>query len=187
MLKPGFDFEKQVMEDMMAGTFAGSLSSHTSSGVPEALGDLIDALEPHLPWKDAKNLDWCASFQMEGASAVMAGIDMLLQEMMLTTGNTQRTKVAVGAVSYHGPPSTSFGSKETLFKKHHQLKYPVPIVGAIIDQAELLRSFNVFLDQHAEEIGVLIVEPQWGSSQAALPWPKELLRQYVKMAQARGE
>ena len=33
---------------------------------------------------------------------------------------------------------------------------------------------------------MLLVEPQWGSSVAAMPWPPALLRAYVKTAQARG-
>ena len=36
------------------------------------------------------------------------------------------------------------------------------------------------------QIGVLLVEPQWGSSVAAQPWPKELLKNYIERAQSRG-
>lgn len=186
VLRRGFEFEQKVMLDLMAGNPAAPLSIHTSSGVPAALSEFIDALEPHLPWADSSSLDWCVSLQLEGASAVMAAIDMLLQEQILTTGNTSRKIVAVGATSYHGPPSTSFGSKSPLWQKQYQIKYPVPEAGKKIDTEDLLRRYTEFLDEHGDEIGVLLVEPQWGSSQAAFPWPSSLLKTYVKMAQDRG-
>lgn len=174
------------MEQLMAGEFAGPLSIHTSAGVPEALGAFIEALEPHLPWKNTDELDWCVSLQLEGASAVWAGVDMLLQHLILSTGAKNRKKVAVGATSYHGPPSTSFGAKAPLWRKHHQVKYPVPSPGIEKDDSQLIAEFEEFLNQHAEEIGVMLIEPQWGSSQAALPWPTDLLKTYIKMAKERG-
>ena len=33
---------------------------------------------------------------------------------------------------------------------------------------------------------MLLIEPQWGSSVAAMPWPPELLREYIRTAKARG-
>merc|ERR1712107_383917 len=87
ILQPGFAYEQKVMMDLTMSccgdgsnninAFASPLSIHTSGGVPEALSTFIEALEPHLPWKD-KNFDWCLSLQLEGASAVWAAIDMLL-------------------------------------------------------------------------------------------------------------
>ncbi len=38
----------------------------------------------------------------------------------------------------------------------------------------------------ARQVGVLLVEPQWGSSVAAMPWPPALLRDYISAAKARG-
>jgi adenosylmethionine-8-amino-7-oxononanoate aminotransferase len=185
LLQAGFEYERRVMEDLMAGNFASPLSNHTSGGVPEALSDFVAALEPHLPWKNAQELDWCVSLQLEGASAVWAAIDMVLQEGILTTGNKKRKLVAVGATSYHGPPSTSFGAECPLWQKAYQVKYPVPIAGEIVNEAEYVAKFEAFLDQHAHEVGVILFEPQWGSSQAAFPWPKTLLKKYVSMAKAR--
>jgi adenosylmethionine-8-amino-7-oxononanoate aminotransferase len=52
--------------------------------------------------------------------------------------------------------------------------------------ARMLAEFDVFLDEHAHELGVMLVEPQWGSSVAAMPWDPSLLREYVRRAQARG-
>jgi adenosylmethionine-8-amino-7-oxononanoate aminotransferase len=173
------------MFDLVAGKPAAPLSIHTSGGVPAALNTFINTLEPHLPWKDAKDLDWCLSLQLEGASAVWAGIDMLLQLQMMK-GRANRKMVAVGKKSYHGPPSTSFGSSCPLFPKHAQLTYPVPVAGEDYDEENLLSKYEQFLNEYATCIGVLLIEPQWGSSQVALPWPEGLARKYVKMAQDRG-
>jgi adenosylmethionine-8-amino-7-oxononanoate aminotransferase len=73
-----------------------------------------------------------------------------------------------------------------LWAKNYQVKYPTPEAGKPIDEADLFAQFTAFLDQHGNDIGVLLIEPQWGSSQAAFPWPKELLKTYIKMAQDRG-
>lgn len=185
ILKKGFEYEKQVMMDLIAGKPAAPLSIHTSGGVPQPLSDFISALEAHLPWNDRESLDWCVSLQLEGASAVWAGIDMLLQ-LQILRGNSHRKMVAVGAKSYHGPPSTSFGSSSPLFTKNSQIMYPVPIAGEEIDEKSLLCQFERFLEEHSDQIGVLLIEPQWGSSQVGLPWPKNLAKQYVEMAKERG-
>lgn len=186
LLQPGLEYEQQVMADLMAGKPAAPLSIHTSGGVPSALTTFINALEKHLPWKEDKgNLDWCVSLQLEGASAVMAGIDMLLQ-IQTMQGHTNRKMVAVGGKSYHGPPSTSFGSSCPLFPKAMQLTYPVPVAGEEFDVEDLLAKYEQFLNEYATCIGVLLIEPQWGSSQVALPWPEGLAKKYVKMAQERG-
>ena len=188
ILKPGFDYEAQVMQDLMAGKPASPLSIHTSAGVTEFLDPFLEALEPHLPWsKDEMPAedDWCVSLQLEGASAVWAGIDLLLQIRMLETGETERIKVAVAGTSYHGPPVTSFGSKSPLWTKQHQVKYPAPVAGEPIDEDLLIKHFSDFLDEHANDLGVILFEPQWGSSQAGLPWPKSLLKKYIEMAKER--
>jgi len=189
LLKPGLEYEIQVMEQLLHNQPAAPLSIHTSSGVPAALDGFLEALEPHLPWKnDAETLDWACSLQLEGASAVWAAIDLLLQVSMIETqgASSNRTKVAVGRTSYHGPPSTSFGAKEPIWRKTHQTTYPTPLAGEEIDDAAMIEEFQAFLDQEGDSIGVMLVEPQWGSSQAGLPWPKQLLQQYIAMAQARG-
>jgi adenosylmethionine-8-amino-7-oxononanoate aminotransferase len=186
LLKPGFDYEQKVMEDLLAGNSAAPLSLHTSGGVSEAFSGFIDALEPHLPWKGANELDWCVSLQLEGASAVWAAIDMVLQEAILTTGNKKRKLVAVGATSYHGPPSTSFGAKCPLWQKSYQVKYPVPIAGMKFIETEYMARFEAFLEKHAHEVGVILFEPQWGSSQAAMPWPQNILKKCIANSKARG-
>jgi adenosylmethionine-8-amino-7-oxononanoate aminotransferase len=161
----------------------------------------------HLPWKKKnheKELDWCVSLQIEGASAVFAAIDMLLQVSQLeqaAAGSSsagekqpkqpkqmQRNKVAVGATSYHGPASTCFGANAPIWPKEHQLIYPVPMADGSHgdDEIELLAAYQLFLDQYGDQIGVILFEPQWGSSQAALPWPPHLLQTYIGMAKRCG-
>ncbi len=46
--------------------------------------------------------------------------------------------------------------------------------------------YIAFLNENAEKIGVLLVEPQSGSSLSAMPWPQWLLKDYISLAQARG-
>jgi adenosylmethionine-8-amino-7-oxononanoate aminotransferase len=186
LLRPGFEYERKVMEDLMNGNSAAPLSIHTSSGVPEALSGFVEALEPHLPWKNKAELDWCVSLQLEGASAVWAAIDMLLQTQFLASGDKKRNKVAVGSTSYHGPPSTSFGSSSPLWNKANQVTYPVPSPGVELDEEQMISTFEDWLNANEDEIGVMLVEPQWGSSQAGLPWKKSLLKRYISMAQSRG-
>jgi adenosylmethionine-8-amino-7-oxononanoate aminotransferase len=186
LLRPGFEYERKVMEDLMNGKSAAPLSIHTSSGVPEALSEFVEALEPHLPWKNKADLDWCVSLQLEGASAVHAAIDMLLQTQFLASGNKKRDKVAVGATSYHGPPSTSFGSASPLWNKEKQVTYPVPSPGIEVDEEQMISAFEDWLNTNGNDIGVMLVEPQWGSSQAGLPWKKSLLKRYISMAQSCG-
>lgn len=184
LLKPGFEYEMKTMQALMNNDPAEPLSIHTSAGVSESLGDFLTAIEPHLPWKEPA--DWCVSLQLEGASAVWAAIDMCLQVLILETGNMERKKVAVGGTSYHGPPSTSFGAKSPMWHKHYQLIYPTPQAGVACSEEDMLRQFREFLDLHGDEIGVLLIEPQWGSSQAGFPWPKSLLKQYVEITKSYG-
>jgi hypothetical protein len=79
VLKSGFDYEMFAMEQLASGGPAPPLFIQRSCGVPEPLGDFLAALERHLPWHNKQELDWCVSLQIEGASAVWAAIDMLLQ------------------------------------------------------------------------------------------------------------
>lgn len=186
ILTPGFEKQREIMDALAKGEPAAPLVIHTSSGVPEALPEFLKALEVHLPWQNKDELDWCVSLQLEGASAVWAAIDMVLQVNIIENKQQDRLKIAVGATSYHGPPSTSFGAKQPLWHKNNQLIYPVPTAYGTYDEEELLEKYRKFLDEHAHEIGVMLFEPQWGSSQAALPWPKHLLKTYIEMARERG-
>jgi len=51
---------------------------------------------------------------------------------------------------------------------------------------EFLQRFDDFLGQHEDSIGVIIFEPQWGSSNAARPWPPELLQEAVRRSRNKG-
>ena len=128
LLKDGFELEARAMASLARNKPAETLSIHTSAGVPPQLETFIDALAPHLP---AAGNDWCVNLQAEGASAVHAAIDMVLQasgEDLSSAG--ARTGVAVAQTSYHGPPSTSPGGKAPLGSRAKGLtleaQYPVP-------------------------------------------------------------
>lgn len=238
--------KREVIRNLELGRPAAALAIHTATGNPPELDEFISALAPHLPWdlEADDNQDWFVNLQVEGASAVHAAVDLLLQLQQerrksvqsrldsqadlvasiargLDSGShaeqeKQRamlrsaeatlfeiklsslvqptgTKVAVGAASYHGPGSTSYGSTKPLGPFPTQLEYPVPSPFARHagedDQefhGRMLRGFSDFLDAHRGDIGVLLIEPQWGSSVAGLPWPKDLLRQYINLAQSAG-
>lgn len=183
---------------------------------------------------DCENADWCLSLQMEGASAVLAAVDMLTQlrhiRYLETEKETQRLaqlvqshvsndgecdceaiettpvrvpvppppaskpisswKIGVGATSYHGPPSTSPGSAAPLNaagSKHNQVLYPVPSSFTTADEYDVyLVNFSVWLETHASTLSCLLIEPQWGSSQCALPWNRLVLSAMIDLCHHHG-
>uniref|UniRef100_A0A7S2H4L5 Uncharacterized protein n=1 Tax=Haptolina brevifila TaxID=156173 RepID=A0A7S2H4L5_9EUKA len=195
LLREGFELEARAMAALTGGMPAETLSIHTSAGVPPQLETFIDALAPHLPVDDD---DWCLNLQAEGASAVHAAIDMCLQASGQNISSpSARTGVAVGQTSYHGPPSTSPGGSAPLGSRAKGLtldaQYPVPTPffrrrGEDSESfyARKLAEFKMYLDEHEHEIAVVLFEPQWGSSAAAMPWPPQLLKAYTDAAKARG-
>jgi len=221
VLLPGYELESRAMEALARGEPAPPLSIHTSAGSPPALGGFVQALKQHLPWpglvdttnlnprrdlgperhaavgeeyRDLPDNDWFVSLQVEGASAVWAAVDLLMQ-LQSVRGRTNARKIAVGQFSYHGPPATSLGAGNPMpsLKPRAQLQFPVPALFSKNDlesdeefHARISSEQDAFLDEHAHEIGVLLVEPQWGSSVAAQPWPKELLKSFIERAQSRG-
>jgi len=50
----------------------------------------------------------------------------------------------------------------------------------------MLGEFKSYLGKYGPELGVLLIEPQWGSSVAAMPWPPALLRSYISEAKKAG-
>lgn len=98
------------------------------------------------------------------------------QVAVLESGKKDRTKLAVSKTSYYRPPSTSFGGISPLWQKHNQVQYPSPVAGEDINEDEFIAEFISFLNTHGDDVGVILMEPQWGSSQAGLPWPKRLYR-----------
>lgn len=167
------------------GNLAHPLVLHGSAGVVAPLQRFTDALAPHLPssWGD----NWGVALQLEGSSAVLAAIEMLRRR---STGSV----VAVGACSYHGPPSTMYGSRGgNAPGKPAQLVYPVPAekfrhAGESTDDfvARIECEQEAFLSEHEGEVGVLLLEPQWGSAALGQPWPADALRRFVHRARARG-
>jgi adenosylmethionine-8-amino-7-oxononanoate aminotransferase len=187
LLRPGLEVQTLAVERLARGEAAPVLSVHTSVAVPSALHELIEAFEPHLPWSEGGN-DWFMSFQVEGASAVWAACDLGMQ-----LNSPERRKVAVASSSYHGPGSSSYGSRKPFGPKSDQVVYPAPTIFNRLageDQARfearMLAEFVGWLDEHGKDISVLLCEPQWGSSVAAQPWSPSLLRDYIKVAQERG-
>lgn len=198
VLRSGFELEREALLRMAEGEEYAPLSQHTSAGGVDALEPFLAALQKHIPWADSE--DWFVNLQVEGTSAVLAAIDIFIQQAAEDDGSTlgaaKRTKVAVGARSYHGPPSTAFGAAAPLGKsygtKAEQLTYPVPMSE---DQrpgeseadfhARMLGIFGAFLDAHAHEIAVMLFEPQWGSAACGAVWPRELLKEFIRLAQSR--
>lgn len=183
VLMPGFEYEKEVLEALMNDKPAAPLAIHTSAGVPAALGDFIEALKPHLPWRhEAEEEDWFVSLQVEGASAVLAAVDLMLQLRHFhqdSVASLSEWKVGVGAVSYHGPPSSSPGANTPLFAdKHNQMLYPVPPQGEE-DQEDYLLQFSSWLEQHHSNLGCILCEPQWGSTAVARCWNPNTLRKVI--------
>jgi len=139
---------------------------------------------------------------MEGASAVLAAVDMLTQlkheQYMESIANgsiiedspkpISSWKIGVGTSSYHGPPSTSPGGITPLTAfKHGQIMYPVPpcnLEGEGVDT--YLTQFSQWMETNGESLACLLVEPQWGSSRCGLPWNKNILNSVVDIAHGHG-
>ena len=200
VLRDGFEIEQRAFRALERGEPAEPLSIHTSAGVPKSLDDFLAALRPHLPsWAQAED-DWCVNLQAEGSSAVHAAIDMAIQVTQPgadLTAPAARTRVACGASSYHGPASTSPGGGIPLGAAAkgltHPVRYPVPSPFLRFRDesddafhARLRAEFIEYLDAYEHELGVVLFEPQWGSSVASTPWPSRLLRAYVTEAKRRG-
>jgi len=183
VLTTGVEAQKRALEQLHADTYAETLSIHTSAGLPPAASDFLEALAPHLPWSEPE--DWCCSLQLEGGSAVLAGVDLLVQ-LQRTRGHAGRSKVTVAERSYHGPAATAPGAPDApLFPKDWQLTYPAPtIMRTSLEGLEA--EFEAFLEEHGEEIAVMLFEPQWGSSNVSKVWPPEMLRRFIELAHGRG-
>lgn len=208
LLRPGFNYEREVLGQLEADCPAQALSIHTSAGVPPALSQLIVALGESLPWADFTETgaavppdDWCVSLQVEGTSAVLAATDLLMQLQHPADGyrldpsifTSQRTKVAVSEFSYHGPASSSYGSNAPLGVKANQVCYPMPAFPKQKPEEtdaqfheRMTSEFDAFLEEHGDTTAVMLVEPQSGSSLSAQPWPKQMLKDVIRKAQGRG-
>ena len=133
--------------------------THTSYGAPDCSA-LTAAIGPELPFSEP----WTGTLQLDGAAAVRAAC-----ELLKPPGGT----VAACAACYHGPAISSVSA--------HARTYPIPSGCFTTDKSLLLR----FLERERVP-GVLVVEPQWGSSRLARHWDVELLRWFVSASQAHG-
>ncbi|KAL1521274.1 hypothetical protein AB1Y20_020943 [Prymnesium parvum] len=194
MLRPGLEYEAAVLAKVERGEPAAPLVQHTSTSLPPQLADFVEALEAQLPAFVRQADDWAVSLQVEGASAVSAAVEVLLQ-LQAARGNLERVGIAVADRSYHGPPSTSLGVPAKPLPpalsaaKPPQIVYPAPTPFSCTsdaDVAALRAAWKGFFAQHGKGLGVVVVEPQWGSSCAAATWPKELLKEFIGLAHAAG-
>ena len=168
LLRTGFDFERRQLEALEQGDSASPLSIHTSIGAPGQVDDLLESLRRHRRHRPGQ---WSLSLQVEGASAVRAACDALLR------GNKW---IAVGDVAYHGPPSSSIGREDGPLTPRQVLRYPTPHAGMASHE-----TFEAWLDAHPQ-VGVLVIEPQSGSSGLGAVWPRDLLTQCVASCVDRG-
>mmetsp|Transcript_122583 Transcript_122583/g.318703 ORF Transcript_122583/g.318703 Transcript_122583/m.318703 type:complete len:473 (-) Transcript_122583:162-1580(-) len=194
VLRPAVDLQRRALEDLAEGKASEPLSIHTSAGLPSPLGAFVEALSAHLPWSDA-GADWFLNLQLEGATAVWAGVEALMRLQQVsdkTSAGPQRGYLAVGERSYHGPKTTALGQPAEARwpgapRTQGQVPYPLPTGGDTDAEHEsFLRRFDAFLDEHAQYLGVILFEPQWGSSFAGRPWPKRTLQEAIQRSRARG-
>jgi len=197
MLHSGHMYETNTLAKLAAGEPAPPLVQHTAAGLPAAIPGFVDAIARHLPKAAAEAADWCVSPQLEGATAVQAGYEMLmlLQEKR---GNKHRTQIAVADRSYHGPHTTCIGVPPmplpgtATVTKPGQITYPAPhpfraaMDGGTINEKKLLAEWLDFFKKHGPTLGVLVLEPQWGSSCASACWPPHLLKEIIALAHKAG-
>ena len=172
LLLPGLEYEASALDALMDGGASPALVQHTSVAVAPELPPFVESLEAHLP---SHRDDWCVSLQVEGASAVAAAIELCLQ-LQASRGEGARSLVAVAKTSYHGAPTNSLGYPPVeqsaaweVAMKPWALPYPAPTPFASAEA--WAAEFDAFLEEHGPSLGVLVVEPQWGSSCAGAVWP----------------
>lgn len=221
VLQKSHSLESEAIQALQQNFAAGSLNTHTSVGLSPYFHRFVATLGCEAPWehvrKSATNIikgstessvatfdekcdDWFVSLQVEGASAVHAAFDVLLQlrahEKVLPSEQLKVLEhgyAAVAETSYHGPSSTSFGSAFPLGVKQRQLEYPAPVfINRRADETmkEYLKrkrkEFSTWIEINHERVAVLFVEPQWGSSALAQPWPTEHLRWLIQKTHSYG-
>mmetsp|Transcript_19670 Transcript_19670/g.28929 ORF Transcript_19670/g.28929 Transcript_19670/m.28929 type:complete len:395 (-) Transcript_19670:886-2070(-) len=217
VLHRSHEMERQALADLRAGKPASSLNTHTSVGLSPFFGEFAREIGSRAPWADVRHNarscdrasedmkvqpgdDWFVTLQVEGASAVHAAFDVLLQLRAEEEPDEEKKQAilsssfaAIADTSYHGPGSTSFGSCQPLGMHSRQLHYPAPtLIDRPINEPEAQyfarkrKEFTQWLEANHEVVSVLFVEPQWGSSALGQPWPAEELRFVVQQAKAKG-
>lgn len=191
VLEPALKFQMESIQKFAKGEAGTPLSIHTSVGLPLPLGGFVDSLEKHLPWPKEACQDWWVNFQLEGATAVWAAIESLMHlKLVRMPDGLDRGYVGVATRSYHGPKTTALGMPALprwpgAPRTEGQVAYPVPLDDESTDA--YLRRFDAFMaTAEAKTIGVMVFEPQWGSSYAAKTWPPETLRQVIRRCKTAG-
>jgi adenosylmethionine-8-amino-7-oxononanoate aminotransferase len=192
VITPGIEYERAVLECLVQNIPAAPLSIHTSAGIPTALVTFIDEIAKHIPWRNDGSDDWCISLQMEGASSVLAAIDLLVQSRHIREGAApmalDQWRVGVASTSYHGPPSSSPGSRNPLFRdRHNQIFYPVPSPFMTQqDHNNYISNFTRWLEDNHHCTACILVEPQWGSSASAYHWDTHTLQTVIELAHSKN-
>ena len=223
VLRPAFDCQKRVIEQLETDAPFEPLGIHTSaggpvgrmthrtqhkvvklctisfitgSGFPPAVTDFVEILEVHLPWPTED--DWFLNLQLEGASAVWAGVEALaaLRAQNLVPAisrcelqNKDPCYLGVAEQSYHGARTTGLGQPAlprwtNAPRTDGQIPYPLPPAEAATSESAkkaYLKEFEGFLAENTERIGIFIFEPQWGSSLLGRTWPKDLLQKVIEL------
>eukprot|EP00439_Symbiodinium_sp_Y106_P050356 s6280_g6.t1 len=201
VLRPALDHQKTAIENMEMDKPWEPLAIHTSAGVPRALADFVESLSPHLPWPAAEaDCDWFLNLQLEGATAVWAGVEALatLRSHNIVPAASGASKdetccIGVAENSYHGALTTALGQPalprwNKAPRTLGQVPYPLPPADAATSQQAqkaYLDQFETFLMEH-KEVGICIFEPQWGSSLLGRTWPAALLRNVISLCHGLG-
>jgi adenosylmethionine-8-amino-7-oxononanoate aminotransferase len=193
--RPACKLIGDVYRSWGSGNPAESLSTHTSKGISMHLNGFLNEIERHIPSQWSSD-EWILNLQVEGASAVWAGVDLLLQLNVSSNAELRADanwRIGVAELAYHGPGSTSLGTQQPLGAHPRQIAYPVPS-SLFRDPGESLEDvnnrakeeFDAFLNTFERQLKVLIVEPQRGSSACGETWDVEILKYYIDAAKERG-
>ena len=128
VLQAGAAYEAEVLASVAKCEPASPLVQHTSSSVPPQLASFVTALERHLPAYIRDADDWAVSLQVEGASAVSAGVEMLLQ-LQAARGNAERTQIAVADRSLAGATSRGVRAGVAGWRRRGQRPGPTRATG----------------------------------------------------------
>jgi len=189
ILRPAVEYQLRALTALEEDALVNPLSIHTSVALPPALTPFLDALSKHLPWRNACD-DWFVNLQIEGTTAVWAGVETLARLRQVDHGGEAlRDLVAVAERSYHGPKTTALGSPAARRypgapRTAGQVPYPMPLEGEALEK--FTERFDAFLDAYGHDVSVIIFEPQWGSSNLGRVWPKELLQEAMRRSRERG-
>lgn len=175
-----FLFQNQHLEDLKH-MVCPSEALHTSIAIRrEQIEGFIKEIKHHLP--SSFHDDMIVNFQTEGASAVNAAVDLLMQ--IRGTG-----KVAVGSRSYHGPQNSSFGSGATNMAQ--QIIFPLALPSLRLGyetnsqfEARMRKMITDWFQRHGDSVAVLLLEPVGGTQLQAYTQPMSILHHIFSLAKS---